>query len=120
MTATTDETRAWATRLPEVTETQHHLFTVPIWQVRGKTFLGMGRNETTAVFRIDQESADAAAAADPENSATVRRSDARRSFLGLEVRLAGTSVGRVEALVKQAWVAQVPKALARQEHIGDR
>ncbi|MGH2930028.1 MAG: hypothetical protein ACRDL8_17630, partial [Solirubrobacteraceae bacterium] len=35
--------------LPDVTERQHFLFKVPAWQVRGKKFLGMGRDETTAV-----------------------------------------------------------------------
>lgn len=52
--------------LPEVTEKQHFRFEVPLWQVRGRTFLGMGRDETTAVFCITEESADAAAAAPPE------------------------------------------------------
>lgn len=45
----TDQIRALARALPEVTEKQHHLFKVPVWQVRGRTFLGMGRDETTAV-----------------------------------------------------------------------
>lgn len=113
-TTTTDEIRTWATALPEVTEKQHHLFKVPVWQVRGTTFLGMGREETTAVFCITEESADTAAAADPEHCSAQRRRDARRSFLGLEVDLAGMPAERVRALVHEAWAAKAPKSLVRQ------
>lgn len=115
--ATTEKIRRWATALPEVTEKQHHLFKVPVWQVRGRTFLGMGRDESTAVFCIPEESANAAAAADPEHAAAVRRKDARRSFLGLEVHLAGVSTKRAEALVREAWATQAPKRLVN-EHTG--
>ena len=111
---TTESIRAWATALPEVSEKQHHLFKVPVWQVRGRTFAGMGRDESTAVFCITERSADAAAAADPEHLAAVRRKDARRSFLGLEVDLAGVSAERAEAWVREAWTAHAPKRLAAQ------
>ena len=114
----TGEIRAWAAALPEVTEKQHHLFKVPQWQVRGRTFLGMGRDESTAVFCITEPSANAVAAADPSHAAAVRRQDARRSFLGLEVRLDGVPAERVKALVREAWAAQAPKRLVRQ-HLGD-
>lgn len=97
--------------LPEVTEKQHHLLKVPVWQVRGRTFLGMGRDESTVLFCVYEESANVAAAADPEHAAAVRRSDARRSFLGLEVHLAGVSAKRAEAFVREAWAAQAPKRL---------
>ncbi len=43
---TTGEIRTWVTALPQVTEKQHFRFKVPVWQVRGKTFLGMGREPT--------------------------------------------------------------------------
>ena len=115
---TTDEIRAWAVALPEVTEKQHFRFKVPLWQVRGRTFLGMGRDETTAVFCITEGSANAAAATDPAHAAAVRRMDARCSFLGLEVRLDGIPKERIEALVREAWAAQAPKRLVKQ-HIGD-
>jgi hypothetical protein len=111
---TTGDIRAWAAALPEVTEKQHHLFKVPAWQVRGKTFLGMGRDETTAVFCITEESANSAAAADPDHAAAVRRRDARRSFLGLEVRLDSVPPERAEALVREAWAAHAPRRLAKQ------
>ena len=104
----------WATALPEVTEKQHHLFKVPVWQVRGKTFLGMGRDESTAVFRITEESAQACASADPEHGAGVRRKDAQRSFLGLELQLAGVPAERIVALVRESWVSQAPRALVKQ------
>jgi hypothetical protein len=110
----TGDIRAWAMALPEVSEKQHFRFKVPLWQVRDKTFLGMGRNETTAVFCITEESAAARAAADPENAAAVRRMDSRRSFLGLEVRLVGTSPEMLQELVREAWVAQAPKTLIKQ------
>ena len=115
--AATAKIREWATALPEVTEKQHHLFRVPVWQVRGRTFLGMGRDECTAVFCIPEESATSAAAVDPEHAAAIRRKDARRSFLGLEVRFAGVPAKRVEALVREAWATQAPKGLVNQ-HTG--
>jgi hypothetical protein len=113
----TDQIRAWAMAFPEVTEKQHFRFKVPLWQVRGTTFLGMGRDETTAVFCISEAAADEAAAADPEHAAAVRRTDARRSFLGLEVQLAGVAGDRLEALVREAWATQAPKRLVA-EHLG--
>lgn len=103
--------------LPEVSEKQHFRFKVPLWQVRGKTFLGMGRDETTAVFCISEESAEGALAAHPQLGAAVRRSDARRSFLGLEVQLRGVASERAEALVKEAWATQAPKRLIS-EYLG--
>ncbi|HWD06314.1 MAG TPA: MmcQ/YjbR family DNA-binding protein [Amycolatopsis sp.] len=111
---TTAKIREWATALPEVTEKQHHLFKVPVWQVRGRTFLGMGRDESTAVFCIPEESANAAAAADPANAAAVRRQNAQRSFLGLEVRLAEVPAERLEAWVREAWATQAPKTVVKQ------
>lgn len=117
-TTTTDEIRGWAAALPEVTEKQHHLFKVPVWQVRGRTFLGMGRDQTTAVFCITEQSAGAAAEADPEHCSPQRRRDARRSFLGLEVRLAGVPKERIEALVHEAWASQAPKSLVKQHGKG--
>ena len=114
----TDLIRGWAMALPEVTEKQHFRFKAPLWQVRGKTFLGMGRDLSTAVFCITEASADAAAAADPEHAAAVRRMDARRSFLGLEMKLDGVPRDRLEALVREAWSSQAPKILVRQ-HFGD-
>jgi hypothetical protein len=69
---TTDQIRALATAFPEVSEKQHVRFKVPLWQVRGRTFLGMGRDETTAVFCISEESADAAAG--PQHAGRALRS----------------------------------------------
>jgi hypothetical protein len=85
--------------------------------VRGKTFVGIDRDEATVVFCIDEESADAIAAAQPEHAAAVRRTDARRSFLGLEVRLGDMPAEQLEALVKEAWAAQAPKRLV-DGHLG--
>jgi hypothetical protein len=113
-TATTEDIRDWATALPEVTEKQHFRFKVPLWQVRGKTFVGMGADATTAVFCISESAADQHARAHPATATAVRRMDARRSFLGLEVQLAGVSSEFVKDLVQEAWVAQAPRSLARQ------
>jgi hypothetical protein len=41
----------------------------------------------------------------------VRRKDARRSFLGLQVRLDGPDPARAQELVKQVWRTQAPKRL---------
>lgn len=111
---TTAEIRAWALALPEVTEKQHHLFKVPLWQVRGKTFLGMGRDEKTAVFCVTEDSAGVASQADPQHAAAVRRMDARRSFLGLELLLDGVPAKRVHPLVREAWANKAPKELVKQ------
>ncbi|HEX4257795.1 MAG TPA: MmcQ/YjbR family DNA-binding protein [Streptosporangiaceae bacterium] len=110
---TTETIRAWAASLPEVTEKQHFRFKVPVWQVRGKTFLGMGRDETTAVFCITEAAAEARATADPAHATPVRRQDARRSFLGLEVQLNAVSPKLLHDLVHEAWAAHAPKTLAK-------
>lgn len=65
------------------------------------------------MFCIPEESAGASAASDPANATAVRRQDARRSFLGLEVRLAGVPPDRVAALVREAWVVQAPTMLVK-------
>ncbi len=39
--------------------------------------------------------------------------NAQRGFLRLGLRLAGVPLERVEALVREAWVAQVPKTLVK-------
>ena len=98
--------------LPEVEETSHFLFHVPVFKVRGRTFVGMGKGETTVVFCISEQEANAAAAADPATCAAVRRQDARRSFLGLQAELSGISPGRAKDLVEMAWRHQAPQRLA--------
>jgi hypothetical protein len=110
--ANTDDIRRWAMALPEVEETSHFRFHVPVWKVRGKTFLGVGRDETTAVFCISEQEADEAATADPASYEAVRRQDARRSFLGLQAELSRISPERISDLVEMAWRHQAPKRLA--------
>jgi hypothetical protein len=116
---TTDDIRRWAMALPEVGETSHFLFHVPIWKVRGKTFLGMTKDQAAAVFCIAEHQADEAAAADPATCEAVRRQDARRSFLGLQVQLASAPADRIRELTEQAWRQQAPKRLAaeRDRHL---
>jgi hypothetical protein len=108
---TTEEIRRWATALPEVEETSHGRFHVPVFKVRGRTFLGMGRDETTAVFCIGEQRAGQAAAADPGVCEAVRRRDARKSFLGLQVELGNLPADRVQSLVEEAWREQAPRKL---------
>lgn len=110
--ATTDDIRRWAMALPEVEETSHFRFHVPVFKVHGRTFLGLGQDETTAVFCVSEPQADQAAAADPGTCQAVRRGDARRSFLGLQVELASVPAERLQRLVDQAWHEQAPKKLA--------
>jgi hypothetical protein len=98
--------------LPEVKETSHFRFHVPVWKVRGKTFLGMGPDETTAVFCVSEQEADDEAKASPATCAAVRRQDARRSFLGLRVELRGLSGERLRDLTERAWRHQAPRRLA--------
>ena len=109
---TTEEIRRWATALPEVEETSHGRFHVPVFKVRGRTFLGMGRDETTAVFCVGEREANQAAAANPGACEAVRRSDARKSFLGLQVDLGSLPPERVRSLVEEAWREQAPRRLA--------
>jgi hypothetical protein len=97
--------------LPEVEETSHFRFQVPIWKVWGKTFLGMGKGEMTAVFCVSEQEADEAAAANHATYSAVRRQDARRSFLGLEAELGSISQERTRELAEKAWRYQAPKRL---------
>lgn len=109
---TTDDIRRWAMSLPEVEETSHFRFRVPIWKVRGKTFLGMAKDETAAVFCVSEQEADEAASQDPATYAAIRRQDTRRSFLGLQAELSRVSPERIRDLAEKAWHCQAPKALA--------
>jgi hypothetical protein len=113
--ATIDEIRMWAMSLPDVTEKQHHRFHVPLWQVRGKTFTGMGRDQTTVVCCITESSAGKALAADVDGVAAVRRMNAQRSFLGVEVELASVPAERIEGWIREAWAAHAPRALLAQQ-----
>lgn len=108
---TTEEIRHWAMELPEVEETSHFRFGVPVFKVRRRTFLGMGRDETTVVFCISEREANQAAAADPSACEAVRRSDARKSFLGLQVDLGSLSAERARSLVEEAWREHAPRKL---------
>ncbi|MGC1183963.1 MAG: MmcQ/YjbR family DNA-binding protein [Candidatus Dormiibacterota bacterium] len=108
---TTDDIRRWATALPEVEEITHFRFGVPIFRVRGKTFAGLGRDGSTAVFCVTERQARSAAADDPASCETVRRMDARRSFLGLQVQLSRVPEARIRGLVEDAWRRQAPKRL---------
>ncbi|MEU7885067.1 MmcQ/YjbR family DNA-binding protein [Microbispora bryophytorum] len=108
---TTDDIRRWATGLPEVEEVSHFRFHVPVFKVRGRTFLGMGADETTAVFCVAEQQAVDAAQADPSACEAVRRPDARKSFLGLQVKLGSVPAERVRSLVEEAWRQQAPKRL---------
>jgi hypothetical protein len=107
----TDDIRRWATALPEVDETSHARFHVPVFKVHGRTFLGLGQDETTAVFCVSEQEADGAATADPDRCTAVRRQDARKSFLGLEVKLTDVSGECIRNLVERAWRQQAPKRL---------
>lgn len=96
--------------LPEVTEKQHHAFKAPKWQARGNTFLGIGRDETTAVFWVTKETATPLprlihSVPPPYGAGT---HDAASS--GLEVHLADVPPERIEALIRE-WVAHTPKTL---------
>jgi hypothetical protein len=109
---TTEEIRRWAMALPEVEEASHFRFHTPVFRVRGRAFVGLGKDETTAVFCISEQEADHAAAADPGACEAVRRRDARRSFLGLQVELASLPPQRIRSLVEEAWRQQAPRKLA--------
>ena len=108
---TTDDIRRWAMALPEVEETSHFRFHVPLFKVRGRTFVGTGKDGTTAVFCVSEQQADQAAAGDPGICEAVRRRDARRSFFGLQVALGSVPAERVHWLVDEAWRQQAPKRL---------
>jgi hypothetical protein len=112
--ASIERLRAWATALPSVTEKRHARSNLPVWQVHGRTFLGMGPGRATATFCIPEESAATAAAAHPEYTRVVHRSDARRGYLGLEVRLRFASGARLKLWTLEAWAAKAPKKLAEQ------
>ena len=115
---TTADIRGWATALPEVEEISHHLFHTPVFKVRGRTFVGMGRDETTVVFCISEQDARSAAAADPATGEAVRRMDARRSFLGLQVKHGRVPEARLRGLVEDAWRHRAPKRLVAEYDTG--
>jgi hypothetical protein len=79
----------------------------------------MGRDETTAVFCIGEQHADNAAQPDPATCEAVRRRDARRSFLGLQVELGEVSTARIRNLVEEAWRQQAPKRLVAEYDRGE-
>jgi hypothetical protein len=115
---TTEDIRRWATALPEVEETSHFRFCVPQFKVRGKTFAGMGKDATTAVFCVSKEEAGSAIAADPATCEAVRRMDTRRSSLGLQVQLSNVTEARVRGLVEDAWCHQAPRRLVTEYEKG--
>ncbi|MGH7642382.1 MAG: hypothetical protein ACRENX_05095 [Candidatus Dormibacteria bacterium] len=116
---TTEDIRRWAIAHPEVAESSHFLFHSPVFKVRGRSFLGLGRGEKMAVFLISQEDTDEEAAGDPSHCRSVRRQDATRSLLGLEVEFAHVSSKRIERLVEQAWRQQAPKRLVAARDRGE-
>ena len=63
------------------------------------------------MFCISEQQPDQAAAADPGICEAVRRSDARKSFLGLQVRVDGGPAERIRSLVEQARRQQAPRKL---------
>lgn len=74
----------------------------------------MGRDETTAVFCVTEDSAAVVAQADPQHAAAVRRKDARRSFLGLELLLDGVSGKTSPATRSRGLDQQGSKALVKE------
>jgi hypothetical protein len=72
----------------------------------------LGKDETTAVFCISEQQADRAAAADPGACQAVRRNDAPRSFLGLQVQLGSLPAESIRYLIEEAWRQQAPRNLA--------
>jgi hypothetical protein len=108
---TTQDIRQWATALPEVEETSDFRFHVPQFKVRGRTFAGLGADATTAVCCVGEQDAGRASAADPATCQAIRRVDARRSFLGLQVQLRTVSRVKARALLEDAWRTQAPRRL---------
>ncbi len=104
--------------LPEVEELSHFRFHVPVYKVRGRTFLGIGAGEQTAVFCVSEQAADTAAAADPATCEAVRRRDATRSFLGLQVQFGSIADERIKCLVEEAWRQKAPKRLVAERDRG--
>lgn len=109
----TEEIRSWAMALPEADEHLHFRFRVPLWKVRGRTFLGMGADETTAIFCVGEEAADRVVVEHPEHASAERRRDAHRSFLGLQLHLDAFDDEYVQAMVREAWLARAPRQLVK-------
>ena len=107
----TDVLRRYATALPEVEEFTHFRFGLPLWKVRGKTFAGVESGEMRAVFCVSPEEAAKAASDEPAVYEVVHRSDPRRSYLGLSVKLTAVSENRVRELLEHAWRHKAPRRL---------
>jgi hypothetical protein len=118
--ASVERLRSWAAALPSVTETTHPRTRLPVWQVSGKTFLEIGPDRTTAIFRIAESSAASAVVKHPEYNRVVRRPDGRPRYLGLEVRLRFASGARLMLLVQEAWAATAPRGSRRSQLFGRR
>lgn len=83
-----------------------------------KPWVSVNLNKVSQARRVvvpairGQQQADTAAQADPATCEAVRRRDARRSFLGLQVELGNVSGERIRRLVEEAWRQQAPRRLA--------
>ena len=108
---TPDVLRRYAMALPEVEESTHFRFRLPLWKVCGRTFTGLESGELRAVFAVGPDEAAEAAAHEPAVYELVHRSDSRRSFLGLSVQLTAVSEDRVRELVEHAWRHKAPRRL---------
>lgn len=103
-----DEIRGYAMALPEVEEGTH--FRMPAFKVRGKGFAGLDRRNTHLTVAVDEATAKAAAAADPDTYEEMWRNNGR-IFVGLRVDLAKVSGERARELVEHAWRNKAPKRL---------
>ncbi|HVV12407.1 hypothetical protein [Amycolatopsis sp.] len=115
---TTDDVRAFALALPEVTEFSHHRFRVPGFKVRGTTFAGLEKGETSAVFCLSAEQSAAAVAAEPAIYEEVRRPTNPPSFLGVRTDLSRISRERARELVELAWRNKAPKRVVTAYDVG--
>lgn len=104
---TLDYVRSCATAFPEVEEGTH--FRLPSFKVRDKGFVVIQNGGTHAILSVDEPTATAAAAADPDTYEVVWRNE--RIFVGVRANLATASEDRVKELIEQAWRNKAPKRL---------
>lgn len=103
-----EQVRAWALALPEAEESTH--FRLPAFKVRGKTFVVVQNEGTHVIVHVDQDTAEAAVAADSAACEEIWRNGGT-SFVGVRVELESSAATHARQLVELGWRNKAPRRL---------
>jgi hypothetical protein len=104
------DARKYALSLPEAAEAPH--FNYASFRVRGKIFATMPPDEAHLHVFVPDEDRDPAVELHPE---AVEKLWWGKKVVGLRLTLVKAKPAMVRALLKKAWAAKAPKALAAQQ-----